>query len=109
MLPFADAAFDAATISFAAHEMPESVRERALREMARVTRHGGRVAVVDYGFPRNAVARWIVFHVVKLYERDHYAEFVYSDLPALLRRCRIQPTIDRPMLGGIARVVIGSV
>jgi hypothetical protein len=77
--------------------------------MARVTRPGGKVAVVDYGLPCNAVARWIVFHVVKLYERDHYAEFVHSDLLGLLRRCRIEPKIDRRVLGGIARVVVGAV
>jgi hypothetical protein len=37
------------------------------------------------------------------------AEFVRSDLPALLRRCGIEAKIDRPAVGGIARVVVGSV
>ena len=108
-LPFSIAAFDVSAMSFAAHEMPETVRERALREMARVTQRGGKVVLVDYGLPRNTVGRWLVFHIVKLYERDHYAEFVRSDLQALLRRCGIEPIIDRPMLGGIARIVVGSV
>jgi demethylmenaquinone methyltransferase/2-methoxy-6-polyprenyl-1,4-benzoquinol methylase len=108
-LPFSTAAFDVSVMSFAAHEMPESVRERALREMARVTRRDGKVVVVDYGLPRNPAGRWLVFHVVKLYERDHYAEFTHSDLPALLRRCGIEPIVDLLALSGIARIVVGSV
>src|SRR5512134_962870 len=50
-LPFEDDSFDASCVSFALHEMPSSVRKRVLREMARVTRPGGSIAVIDYGLP----------------------------------------------------------
>ncbi|WP_395711189.1 class I SAM-dependent methyltransferase [Reyranella sp.] len=46
-LPFDDASFDFAVSSFLLHELPDDVRRRALAEMARVTRPGGLVVVVD--------------------------------------------------------------
>ena len=55
-LPFEDANFDAACVSFALHEMPATIRERVVREMARVTKVGGTVVVVDYALPRNRAA-----------------------------------------------------
>ena len=78
-LPFGDQSFDAACVSFALHEMPASIRDRVVREMARVTKAGGVAVVVDYGLPRNRVASWLAYHIVKLYERDHYATFVRSE------------------------------
>ena len=46
-LPFLDGSFDAATSVFLLHEIPGDVRERVLREMARVVRPGGLVVVAD--------------------------------------------------------------
>jgi demethylmenaquinone methyltransferase / 2-methoxy-6-polyprenyl-1,4-benzoquinol methylase len=105
-LPFADATFDVCSISFALHEMPPSIRDRVLREMARVAKPGGTVVVVDYGLPRRRVSAWMVYHLVKLYERDHYAELVRGDLQRMLRRAGLAPTTDLPALGGIARIVL---
>jgi ubiquinone/menaquinone biosynthesis C-methylase UbiE len=44
-LPFADASFDTVITRYSFHHMPEPAR--ALREMARVTRPGGRVVAID--------------------------------------------------------------
>lgn len=47
-LPFADATFDAVVSSLAVHNVrPRAERERALREMVRVLRPGGRIAIMD--------------------------------------------------------------
>ena len=107
LLPFADGSFDAACVSFALHEMPSSVRERVLREMARVTRQGGAVIVVDYGLPKSQPARSVVFHTVRLYEGDDYVEFMRSDLDTLLRAAGIEPETHRTALKGLARIVVG--
>jgi len=48
-LAFPDQSFDAAAIAFGIRNVPD--RLRALREMARVTRPGGRVAVLELGEP----------------------------------------------------------
>lgn len=106
-LPVPDARFDVASVSFALHEMPRGVRARVVSEMARVTRPGGKVIVVDYTLPRSRVWSWLVFRVVKLYERDHYSEFVHADLHALLGRFGIAVRSEHRALFGIARIVIG--
>lgn len=48
-LPFADASFDAATISFGLRNVQDTAA--GLREMARVVRPGGRLAVVEFSTP----------------------------------------------------------
>jgi demethylmenaquinone methyltransferase/2-methoxy-6-polyprenyl-1,4-benzoquinol methylase len=54
-LPFPDAAFDAVTISFALRNVVDPVA--ALREMARVTRPGGRLVVCEFSTPTNPAFR----------------------------------------------------
>ena len=53
-LAFPDHSFDAVTIAFGIRNIPD--RERALREMVRVTRPGGRVAVLELGEPPAGLA-----------------------------------------------------
>jgi demethylmenaquinone methyltransferase/2-methoxy-6-polyprenyl-1,4-benzoquinol methylase len=48
-LPFADASFDAVSIAFGIRNVPD--RDRALSEMARVTRPGGRVVILELSEP----------------------------------------------------------
>jgi demethylmenaquinone methyltransferase/2-methoxy-6-polyprenyl-1,4-benzoquinol methylase len=64
-LPYEDDAFDGCCIAFGIRNVPD--RSAALAEMARVTRHGGRVAVLELGEPSvgwlSPIAR---FHVRKV-------------------------------------------
>lgn len=55
-LPFPDAAFDVAVSNFVVHEVdtPQE-REQMMREMVRVLRPGGRLAMVDFIFTRECV------------------------------------------------------
>ncbi len=106
-LPFGDASFDVSCISFGLHEMPRSIRERVVAEMARVTKPGGTVLVVDYGPPRDALGN-VLSLLVRLYERDHYVDFIRSDLRALLQQMGIAIRHERPMLLGAVRLVTGS-
>lgn len=65
-LPYASREMDAATIAFGIRNVPD--RSAALREMARVVRPGGRVAVLELGEPRRGLlaraARFHTRHVV---------------------------------------------
>lgn len=54
-LPFADNAFDAATIAFGLRNMAD--KRRGLAEMARVVRPGGRVAILEFSQPPNRLFR----------------------------------------------------
>jgi demethylmenaquinone methyltransferase / 2-methoxy-6-polyprenyl-1,4-benzoquinol methylase len=61
-LPFGDATFDGVSIAFGIRNVPD--RARALSEMARVTKPGGRVAVLELSEPRGGVLGPIArFHV----------------------------------------------
>jgi demethylmenaquinone methyltransferase / 2-methoxy-6-polyprenyl-1,4-benzoquinol methylase len=60
-LPYASCEMDAATIAFGIRNVPD--RPAALREMARVVRPGGRIAVLELGEPeRGVLARAARFH-----------------------------------------------
>src|SRR3984893_1166637 len=52
-LPFADGVFDAVTISFGLRNVADP--QAGLREMARVTRPGGRLVVCEFSTPTNAL------------------------------------------------------
>jgi demethylmenaquinone methyltransferase/2-methoxy-6-polyprenyl-1,4-benzoquinol methylase len=62
-LPFADASFDAVTISFGLRNVVDP--DAGLREMLRVTRPGGRLVVCEFSTPtwapfRGIYSRWLV-------------------------------------------------
>lgn len=106
-LPFENDSFDASCVSFALHEMPRSVRARVVREMARVTKPSGSITVVDYGLPKSQMASAFVYRIVKLYERDYYADFVKSDWRALLESAGLEVSDERPALRGAVRIMTG--
>ena len=55
-LPFEDGAFDACTIAFGIRNVPD--RDQGLREMRRVLRPGGRLAVLELGTPQGWLLGW---------------------------------------------------
>lgn len=61
-LPFGDDFFDGVTIAFGIRNVPD--RAKGLAEMARVTRPGGRVAILELSDPKSGfVAPFARFHV----------------------------------------------
>jgi demethylmenaquinone methyltransferase/2-methoxy-6-polyprenyl-1,4-benzoquinol methylase len=76
-LPFADASFDAATISFGLRNVADV--PRALRELARVVRPGGRLVVCEFSRPVFAPVRVI------------YLNYLMRALPWIARRVASNP------------------
>lgn len=107
-LPFADETFDVSCVSLGLHEMPLSVRVRAVHEMARVTREGGTVVVVDHAAPRNRIWRAIVVRAWSLVERDAYPEFIRADLHALLAQHGIAVRSEYRALLDTVQIVVGT-
>ena len=76
-LPFADGLFDVVTISFGLRNLTDTVA--GLREMARVTRPGGRLVVCEFSTPVNPTVRKL------------YLEYLMQALPGVARRTSSNP------------------
>lgn len=76
-LPFADASFDAVTISFGLRNLADPVA--GAREMARVVRPGGRLVVCEFSTPT-----WEPFRTV-------YMNYVMRGLPPIARAVSSNP------------------
>jgi demethylmenaquinone methyltransferase/2-methoxy-6-polyprenyl-1,4-benzoquinol methylase len=77
LLPFADAVFDAVTISFGLRNVVDS--SAGLREMARVTRPGGRLVVCEFSTPTVPVFSFA------------YKEYLMQALPRVARAVSSNP------------------
>jgi len=98
-LPFEDNYFDISSISLALHDMPLAIREKALKEMSRVTNPKGIITIFDYGLPKNKILRYLVYYLVKSHETKYYPEFIKSNLKPLLRKHGIKVEKEIPILG----------
>lgn len=76
-LPFADASFDAVTISFGLRNIQD--RLAGLRELRRVTRPGGRLVVCEFSHPT-----WAPFRTV-------YEEYLMKALPGIASKTSSNP------------------
>ncbi|GAA1809460.1 demethylmenaquinone methyltransferase [Luedemannella flava] len=76
-LPFADATFDAVTISFGLRNIVDTAG--GLRELARVTRPGGRIVVCEFSHPTFAPFRTV------------YLSYLMRALPSVARRVSSNP------------------
>ncbi|ANZ24240.1 bifunctional demethylmenaquinone methyltransferase/2-methoxy-6-polyprenyl-1,4-benzoquinol methylase [Rhodococcus sp. WB1] len=76
-LPFADAVFDAATISFGLRNVSDF--DAGLREIARVTKPGGRLVVSEFATPVSAPLRVL------------YLEYLMRALPRVARTVSSNP------------------
>jgi len=106
-LPFEDNSFDVSSVSFALHDMIPTVREKALKEMVRVTKSKGTVVIVDYALPRDKMRRFFFHNFIRLYE-PYYREFIKSDLESLLEKSGIEIGEEHHVLLGAGRILKGT-
>ena len=78
-IPFPDGSFDVVVSNFVVHELrTRSGRERMMREVARVLKPGGRVALVDFIFTDECVTDLRNFGVAAVRVRDGFLSFWIS-------------------------------
>jgi ubiquinone/menaquinone biosynthesis C-methylase UbiE len=106
-LPFENDSFDVSCASFVLHDMPLTIRETILKEMARVARPKGMIVIIDYALPVNKIGRFLIYHFIKLYEGKYYLEFIKSDLEALLEKSEIEIKEKLTVLLGAGRILKG--
>lgn len=123
-LPFPDDAFQLVTIAFGLRNVTDT--DKGLREMVRVTRPGGRVAVLEFSKPRNAVLgrlygwyfRYLLPLVGQLISRSKESAYRYlpesvlkfPDYDALADRMRAAGLEDvkyQPFTFGVATLYVG--
>lgn len=86
-LPYDDGFFDYVTCSLVLHHLSDNDQQKALQEMHRVLKPGGRVLIKEWGKPRNIFGRFIAW-----FWRNH--AYVYkstsNDLRSLLKQARFK-------------------
>ncbi len=122
-LPYPDATFDGVTIAFGIRNVPD--RLEGLREMARVTRPGGRVAVLELSEPGTGLlARLARFHIRTLvprvgallsgareyrYLQSSIAEFPPADdFAAMMEEAGLHMIRVRPLTMGVCHLFVGE-
>ncbi len=94
-LPYADGVFDIVTCRIAAHHF-ESAR-RALQEMARVLKPGGRLGIADTASPPDGRVDSLLNAVEKLRDPSHVRNYSEQEWRSLLADCGL--AIDRIVSG----------
>lgn len=105
-MSFPNAAFDVSTISFALHDMPQSLAIDVLKEMKRVTKKQGRMIIVDYNQPCNLISN-IFLRLSRGWETRHYWHFIQTGLSTYLEKAELVPVSRKVfMLGNVQLVEI---
>jgi demethylmenaquinone methyltransferase / 2-methoxy-6-polyprenyl-1,4-benzoquinol methylase len=104
---FADGEFDAATVGFGARNFADL--DKGLRELARVTKPGGRVVVLEITTPQRAPLSWFFRgwfdHAVPALGRLAGDTDAYTYLPSSVRRFpRPEELAGRMAAAGLAEV-----
>lgn len=124
-LPFADDSFDAATISFGLRNVSEP--KRALAEMRRVVRPGGRIVVCEFSRPAKALrapysvySRYVLPRIAGVLNREAEEAYRYlnesielwpaqDELAAWLREAELERVAYRNLTFGIVALHRGFV
>lgn len=122
-LPFPDQSFDRVCMAFGIRNVPD--RRQALREMARVTRAGGRIAILELAEPRSgaleSLARFHIHTVVpwigsllsgareyRYLQRSIAAFPTREDFAEMMNSCGLQVVAAERLTFGVATLFVAS-
>lgn len=106
-MPFADAHFDVTTSVFLFHELPKDARRRVLGELARVTKPGGRVIILDSAqLSESADLEVFLDAFATLYHEPYYKGYVRDPLEEAVREVGLVPLSCAPHF--VAKLVVAE-
>ena len=79
-LDYADGAFDCAISTFFFHHVDAELKRKALAEIHRVVKPGGRVAIVDVDVPSNLLGRICAWSGYWLFKQEEIRENIHGEL-----------------------------
>lgn len=104
-LPFSENGFDASCISFGLHDMPENVSLSTLKEMARVTKPGGKIIIVEHSDKKTFFNKFI--HLFwRAIESKYFENFLNKGLGAYLNKAGLKPKQNQTAFFGLIQIVI---
>jgi len=91
-LPFEDASIDFIVSSFLLHELPQTVRDEVLREMARVVKRDGLIVIVD-SIQKGDHPEWdgLIDLFPHYFHEPYYAEYAKGNLQAWAEAAGLKP------------------
>jgi demethylmenaquinone methyltransferase/2-methoxy-6-polyprenyl-1,4-benzoquinol methylase len=123
-LPYKDGVFDASTVAFGIRNVVDT--ERGIREMARVIRAGGRVVILEFTLPENALLRQgylayfgsVLPRIGRMIARSEIDAYKYlpdsvarwprpAELKSLMERSGLRDVSYDLVFGGVAAVHTG--
>lgn len=112
-LPFGDDFFDCASISLALHEMENSVRNRAVSEIKRVVKGGGKMIFVDFSVPLSGGFRSgiinLLEHLAGKKNSECFEDYIKNGgLPSLMEENDIEIKEISFLKNGNVTVIIGE-
>lgn len=98
-LPYADSSFDRVLSSLFLHHLTTETKGRALREVLRVLRSGGRFDAVDFGPPRTFYSRLVARFIVN---NEEVAANLHGLLPEMFREAGFQNVVETKQFMSVA-------
>lgn len=100
-LPFDSNGFDAATISFAMHDVPTEIGIDILKEAKRVVKKDGFILIVDYNNLKGSLGAKFLYPIALLYESPNYKSFVRRNLSFYLKEVNLKIIEKNTFLGAV--------
>jgi demethylmenaquinone methyltransferase/2-methoxy-6-polyprenyl-1,4-benzoquinol methylase len=123
-LPYKDGVFDASTVAFGIRNVVDT--ERGIREMTRVIRTGGRVVILEFTLPENALLRQgylayfgnVLPRIGRMIARSEIDAYKYlpdsvarwprpDELKAMMERAGLRDVSYDLVFGGVAAIHTG--